>query len=112
MPTRACQLTCFLVEVDNVLIYFVSRPLIPPADPLETALPSLELSSFLAAVFSTSLAEKLKTTSRTTLLIPHNSAFKRLGTLVSAHLLVASSKPDLERVILHHVVSGVEYTSD
>ncbi|THG94951.1 hypothetical protein EW026_g6615 [Hermanssonia centrifuga] len=97
------------VLVNNTLIYFISRPLVPPIDPLTTALSSLDLSSFLAAVFSTNLAEKLKYTPRTTLLIPHNSAFKRLGLLVSAHLLAASSKADLERVIQHHAITGVEY---
>ena len=40
------------VEVNNTLIYFVSRPVTPPADALSAALPSLDLSSFLAAVFS------------------------------------------------------------
>jgi solute carrier family 25 (mitochondrial carnitine/acylcarnitine transporter), member 20/29 len=97
------------VEVNNTLIYFISHPLTPPADALTTALPQLDLSSFLAAVFSTNLADKLKYTPRTTLLIPHNSAFKRLGMLVSAYLLGASSKPDLERVIQHHVINSVEY---
>ncbi|CCM05190.1 uncharacterized protein FIBRA_07399 [Fibroporia radiculosa] len=97
------------VEIDNTLIYFISRPLVPPSDALQTALPSLELSSFLAAVFSTNLADTLKTTPRTTLLIPLNSAFKRLGMLVSAHLLAASSKTDLERVIQHHALTDVQY---
>jgi solute carrier family 25 (mitochondrial carnitine/acylcarnitine transporter), member 20/29 len=91
------------------LIYFVSRPLAPPEDPLQTALPQLHLSSFLAAIFSTSLAEILKTTPCTTLLIPHNDAFERLGLLVSEHLLSTPSKSDLENVILHHVINGVEY---
>ncbi|KIJ68610.1 hypothetical protein HYDPIDRAFT_173291 [Hydnomerulius pinastri MD-312] len=98
------------VEINNTIIYFVSRPLEPPVDPLQTALPSLDLSSFLAAVFSTSLAEVIKKTPRTTFLIPHNSAFKRLGLLVSDHLLAASSKPDLENVILHHIIDSVEYS--
>ena len=47
---------------------------------------------------------------RTTFLIPHNDAFKRLGLLVSDHLLGASSKQDLEHVILHHIIDDVEYT--
>jgi len=98
------------VEINNTLIYFVARPLLPPSDALQTALPFLDLSSFLAAVFSTSLAETLKTTPRTSLLIPHNAAFKRLGLLVSAHLLAASSKQDLEHVLLHHTLDSVEYT--
>ena len=36
--------------MDNTLIYLISRPLVPPSDVLTAALPSLELSSFLAAV--------------------------------------------------------------
>ncbi|KAI6047750.1 hypothetical protein EDC04DRAFT_2863938 [Pisolithus marmoratus] len=98
------------VDLNDTIIYFISRPLEPPADPLQTALPSLDLSSFLAAVFSTSLADVIKKTPRTTFLIPRNSAFKRLGRLVSDHLLAASSKADLENVILHHVIDGVQYS--
>jgi solute carrier family 25 carnitine/acylcarnitine transporter 20/29 len=101
---------CFLVDINNTLVYFVSRPLVPPSDPLQTALPFLDLSSFLAAVFSTSQAEVLRTTPRTSLLMPRNSAFKRLGMLVSAHLLSASSKVDLENVLLHHALDTVEYS--
>jgi solute carrier family 25 carnitine/acylcarnitine transporter 20/29 len=97
------------VEINNTLIYFISHPLVPPSDPLQTALPQLDLSSFLAAIFSTSLAELIKTTPRTTLLIPQNAAFKRLGLLVSDHLLAPSSKSDLEKLILHHAIDGVEY---
>ncbi|KAI8981247.1 FAS1 domain-containing protein [Trametes punicea] len=97
------------VEVNNTLIYFVSRPLVPPADVMETALTELEYSTFVAGVFSTNLAETLKSSSRTTLLVPPNEAFRRLGMLVSAHLLSSSSKADFERVIRHHAVSGVEY---
>ncbi|KAF8140397.1 hypothetical protein EV363DRAFT_1393305 [Boletus edulis] len=98
------------VEINNTIIYFISRPLDPPVDPLQTALPSLDLSSFLAAIFSTSLADVIKRMPRTTFLIPHNSAFKRLGLLVSDHLLAPSSKQDLEHVILHHIINDVEYS--
>jgi len=97
------------VEVNNTLIYFVSRPIMPPVDALQASLPSLNLSSFLAAVFSTALADTLKAAPRTTILVPHNSAFERLGMLVSDHLLAASSKSDLSHVILHHTIDGVQY---
>jgi len=100
------------VEINNTLIYFISRPLTPPEDALTTALPSLDLSSFLAAVFATNLADKFKYTPQTTLLIPHNPAFKRLGLLVSSHLLAAASKPDLEKVIQHHVLDSVVYSQE
>lgn len=93
------------------MIYFVSRPIVPPSDPMSAALPNLELSTFLAAVLSTNESEVLKTTPRTSLLLPYNSAFKRLGMLVSGHLLSPSSKSDLEKVLLHHTLSDVEYAS-
>lgn len=98
-----------LVEVKNALIYFMSRPIVPPPDALQAALPSLELSQFLAAVFSTTKAKLLRKSPSTSLLIPRNDAFKRLGLLVSAHLLAASSTEDLENVILHHALNTVEY---
>ena len=98
------------VDVNNTLIYFISRPLVPPSDALETVLPFLDLSSFLAAVFSTSQARRLRESPSTSLLIPRNNAFQRLGLLVSAHLLASSSKDDLENVIFHHALSTVEYS--
>ena len=97
------------VEINNTLIYFISRPLVPPSDALETVLPFLDLSSFSAAVFSTSQAQRLRETPSTSLLIPRNQAFQRLGLLVSAHFLASSSKAELEKVILHHALDTVEY---
>ncbi|TFK30800.1 carnitine/acyl carnitine carrier [Coprinopsis marcescibilis] len=99
------------VQVNNTVIYFISRPLAPPADPLDTALPDLELSSFLAAVLSSSQADTLRKTPKTTLFIPYNTAFQRLGVLVSNHLLSPSAKQDLENVLLHHTLDSVEYAS-
>jgi solute carrier family 25 carnitine/acylcarnitine transporter 20/29 len=75
-------------------------------------LPTLNFSSFLAAIFSAALADTIKTSPRTTLLVPHNDAFKRLGLLVSAHLLSASAIADLESVVLHHVIDEVAYARD
>ncbi|KAJ7293428.1 hypothetical protein C8J57DRAFT_1041600 [Mycena rebaudengoi] len=98
------------IPVNNTLIYFISRPLVPPSDALATVLPLQDLSLFLASVFSASIADMLKTTARTSILIPHNSAFKRLGLLVSAHLLAPSSKKDLASVLLHHTLDTVEYS--
>jgi solute carrier family 25 carnitine/acylcarnitine transporter 20/29 len=97
------------VEVNNTVIYFISRPLVPPPDVFQVALPFLDFSSFLAALFSTSKAEALRTTPSTSFLIPENEAFKRLGLLVSGHLLAPSSKGDLENVMMHHVLNTVEY---
>ncbi|CAG7847090.1 SubName: Full=Uncharacterized protein {ECO:0000313/EMBL:CCA69126.1} [Serendipita indica DSM 11827] len=99
------------IEIENTLIYLVSRPLTPPSDVLTTALPSLDLSTYLAAVFSTSLAETVKNLPKTTFLIPTNKAWERLG-LVTSYLLMPTSKKDLESVVLHHTLDSVEYFSD
>ncbi|KAF8832213.1 hypothetical protein HHX47_DHR1001908 [Lentinula edodes] len=98
------------VEVNNTLIYFISRPIVPPSDALETVLPMLDFSMFIAAVLSTSIGDKIRNAASTSLLIPPNSAFDRLGLLVSEYLLASSSKPDLENVLLHHVLSSVRYS--
>jgi len=100
------------IEVNNTVIYFITRPLFPPVNSLQVALPNLNFSSFLAAIFSADLADTIKISPRTTLLVPHNDAFKRLGLLVSAHLLSTSATADLKSVILHHVIDDVVYTSD
>ena len=99
-----------LVEVNNTVIYFITRPIPPPTDALTSALPNLHLSAFLAAIFSTSLADTLKTTPRSTILMPHNKGFERLGMLVSDHLLSSAGKSDLGHVIMHHLLDGVYYS--
>ncbi|KAF7339770.1 Carnitine/acyl carnitine carrier [Mycena venus] len=98
------------IPINNTLIYFISRPLVPPSDALATILPIQDLSLFLASAFSASVADELKTTNRTSLLVPHNTAFQRLGQLVSAHLLAPSSKKDLASVLRHHTLDTVEYS--
>ncbi|KAH9037203.1 hypothetical protein EDB85DRAFT_2072986 [Lactarius pseudohatsudake] len=100
------------IEINNTVVYFISRPLFPPGNSLQIALPTLNFSSFIAAIFSADLADTIKTSPRTTLLVPHNDAFKRLGLLVSAHLLSASATADLESVVLHHVIDDVVYARD
>lgn len=77
---------------------------------LTVALRSFDLSTYLAAVSSTTLAVTIKTLPRTTFLIPKNSAWQKLG-LVASYLLMASSKPELESVILHHSLDSVQYLS-
>jgi len=99
-----------LVEVNNTVIYLITRPIIPPADALTSVLPELKLSAFLAAIFSTSLADVLNTTPRSTILMPHNKGFERLGMLVSGHLLSSAGKSDLAHVVMHHVIDGVYYS--
>lgn len=76
---------------------------------MSSVLPKLELSTFLAAIFSSNLADIIKTTPRSTILMPRNKGFEHLGALVSDHLLSSGGKSDLTHVIMHHVVDGVYY---
>ncbi|KAJ7071177.1 carnitine/acyl carnitine carrier [Mycena amicta] len=99
------------IVLNNTLVYFISRPLLPPTGVLETLLPLQDLSLFLASLYSTSVSDNLTSTQRTSVLAPRNSAFKRLGTLVSAHLLAPASKNDLRNVLLHHTLETVEYSN-
>jgi solute carrier family 25 (mitochondrial carnitine/acylcarnitine transporter), member 20/29 len=99
-----------LVEIDNTLIYLVSRPLTPPGDVLTAVLPSIDLSTYLAAVFSTSLAETVKNLPRTTFLVPNNKAWAKMG-LVATYLLMGTSKKELESVVLHHILDSIQYLS-
>ncbi|KZS95727.1 FAS1 domain-containing protein [Sistotremastrum niveocremeum HHB9708] len=96
------------IPIDGGLIYLMSRPIEPPTDALKTILPSLEYSTFLASLYSTSLADVVKRIPRTTFLVPTNEAWKNLG-LVTRYLLEPSKKADLKKVILHHILGSVEY---
>ncbi|KAF8512147.1 FAS1 domain-containing protein [Hysterangium stoloniferum] len=96
------------LEIKNTIIYLITKPLVPPEDALQTALPSLEFSTFLAAVLSSSIANLIRTAPSVTLFIPQNSAFEQVG-LVTKHLLSPSSKPDLEKMIKHHAITEVAY---
>lgn len=114
MILYSSDLTCCAalpVEVNNTVIYFITRPIPPPADALASVFPKLNLSAFLAAIFSTSLGDVIKTTPRSTILMPHNKGFERLGMLVSDHLLSSAGKSDLAHVIMHHVIDGVYYSN-
>lgn len=95
----------------NVIIYMITRPLLPPDDPLKVAVQQLHMSIFLAGVFSTGLENTTRTHPRMTLIIPDNAAFEQLG-LVTSYLLLPGSKVDLERVISHHALDGVYYADE
>ncbi|KAF5385521.1 hypothetical protein D9757_005414 [Collybiopsis confluens] len=98
------------VKVNNdTTVYLISKPLSPPTDAIETILPMLDLSTFIASLLATSVGEKIRNSANTTLLIAHNTGWERLGLLVSEYLLSASSKQDLEQVLLHHALDSVQY---
>ncbi|CAD6967061.1 unnamed protein product [Tilletia controversa] len=81
------------VKVGPSLIYLTPAFLTPPTNPIQTAVSSLELSTFVAAVFSAHLDGGLKRAPGVTYLIPSNSAFENLG-LVMPYLL-SGNKPEL-----------------
>ncbi|KAK0561916.1 hypothetical protein OC844_002975 [Tilletia horrida] len=84
------------VQVGPSLIYLTSAFLTPPANPIQTAVSSLELSTFVAAVFSAHLDTGLKRAPGITYLVPSNAAFENLG-LVMPYLLSGTKTDGAER---------------
>ncbi|KAK0542810.1 hypothetical protein OC846_006448 [Tilletia horrida] len=74
------------VRVGPALIYLTAAFLTPPSNPIQTAVSSLELSTFVAAIFSAHLDSGIKGAPGVTYLIPSNAAFENLG-LVMPYLL-------------------------
>ncbi|KDQ12075.1 hypothetical protein BOTBODRAFT_67731 [Botryobasidium botryosum FD-172 SS1] len=99
------------VDADESIIYLLSKVLEPPPDMLEAMLPSSRLSTFLAAVFASTLEQTLRNTPSSTVLVPRNAAFESLG-LLTTHLLSPSARRDLERVVKHHVIKSVLYNAE
>lgn len=99
------------IEVGRSIIYLVESFLEPPRDFVETAVASLDLTTFLAATFSARLDDPLRKASAATIFAPDNRAFARLG-LVRDFLLLPEARSQLRGVLRHHVVDEVVYLED
>ena len=54
-----------VVQVKKTIVYSISRPLVAPSDPISVAFPSLNPSTFLAAIFTANLTDLVKAAHRT-----------------------------------------------
>ncbi|KAL9937901.1 hypothetical protein V8E36_003446 [Tilletia maclaganii] len=92
------------VKVGSSLIYLTSAFLTPPSNPIQTAVSSLELSTFVAAVFSAHLDSGLKRAPGITYLVPSNAAFENMG-LVMLYLL-SGTKGEQLAAVSHRLHGG------
>ncbi|KAI9266528.1 FAS1 domain-containing protein [Phascolomyces articulosus] len=96
------------VTVENSIIYPVSRSLELPLDPLSRLPLNLDLSTFVASLYSSNTADEIKSAQGITLLVPTNKAFERLG-ILTKHLLQPNSQQKLARVIKFHAIKNRLY---
>ncbi|CEH19456.1 Fasciclin and related adhesion glycoproteins [Ceraceosorus bombacis] len=101
------------VEVGGSIIYLISQLLQVPLNPIQTAVSSLTLSTFVATVFSAELDKPIKRAPGITYFVPHNDAFSALG-LAMNYLLLPREGPraELRSVVEYHAVDRVVYVQD
>jgi solute carrier family 25 carnitine/acylcarnitine transporter 20/29 len=101
------------VKVGPSIIYLISKMLEPPSDPLQTAVSSLSLSTFVAAVFSAQLDKSIKKAPAITYLVPRNEAFAALGLAMQYFLLdQARSRAELRSLVEYHAIDEIVYMKD
>ncbi|KAL4787428.1 FAS1 domain-containing protein [Aspergillus varians] len=106
------------IGASNGLIHAIDSILIPPPPTLVllNILPT-KFSTFTLALYKTSLAAHLNTTSNSTgkgftVFTPSNSAFQRLGLRINAFLFSPHGLPYLRALLKYHVVPGRTLYSD
>lgn len=101
------------VEASSFTIYMISQILKPPGTSVEKIETSAKRSTFLAAAYASEMTKKLRSTPSTTIIVPRNNGFEKLG-LLTDYLLLSDgdSRKALKKVIQHHMLRGVYYTAD
>ncbi|KAI9278915.1 FAS1 domain-containing protein [Phascolomyces articulosus] len=97
--------------VNDNYIYQVSEPLILPGDILSKLVIDLNLSTFIATIYVSEVADEIKGTNGITMFVPTNEAFHDLG-LVAQYLMHPSGKSHLQSVLRYHVAKGLLYRED
>lgn len=101
------------VTVGPSIVYLISQILEPPSNPIQTAVSSLSLSTFVATVFSAELDKPIKRAPAITYLVPHNDAFSALG-LAMPYLLLDQEQPrkELRSMVEYHAIDRIVYMKD
>lgn len=101
------------VTVGPSIIYLISQILEPPSNPIQTAVSSLSLSTFVATVFSAELDKPIKRAPAITYLVPHNDAFSALG-VAMLYLLLDQEQPrkELRSTVEYHAIDRIVYMKD
>ena len=98
-------------EAGGSLVYVVSDVLQVPEDPLQTAVSTLSLSTYVASVYSAGINHRTRDQPAATYVIPRNAAYDRLG-LVMQYLLLPmrESRKDLTSLLQYHAIDGIVYS--
>lgn len=109
-----CKIThwyWYIVSVQGNTIYEISEPLSLPGSFLSKLVVDLEMSTFIATLYVSGVAEEVKHSSGITMFAPSNGAFHDLG-LVAQFLMHSSGKHQLQNVLRYHVIRGLLYAED
>ncbi|ORZ02849.1 FAS1 domain-containing protein [Syncephalastrum racemosum] len=96
------------VSVKNSVIYQLSEPLTLPGDMLSRLVVDLDLSTFIATLYVSEVADEIKASDGVTIFVPSNDAFQNLG-LVAKYLMHQAGKAHLQSVLRYHVAKGLLY---
>lgn len=99
------------MNIHDDIIYQISEPLNLPGDILGKLVLDLDLSTFIATLYVSKVADELKNTHGLTLFVPTNQAFQNLG-LVAKYLVHPSAKSQLQTVLRYHVAQSLLYYED
>ncbi|KAI9321376.1 FAS1 domain-containing protein [Dichotomocladium elegans] len=99
------------VAIKENIIYQISEPLSLPGNFLNTLVVDLELSTFIATLYVSGVADEIKRSDGITLFAPNNQAFHNLG-LIAQYLMHSTGKNDLKNVLRYHVARGLLYHED
>jgi solute carrier family 25 carnitine/acylcarnitine transporter 20/29 len=94
--------------VGNSIVYVIGQVLELPGHTLEVAMTDLRLSTFAATSYAAEVDGRIKHAEAVTAFAPTNDAWRRLG-LTLSYLLLASSRPELKRLLLYHLVNDLVY---
>ncbi|GAA5805788.1 hypothetical protein HPULCUR_011314 [Helicostylum pulchrum] len=93
---------------DNLIIYAISNSLVLPENSIEVLPTNLDLSTFVASLYSSDSKKDIRDAKGITLFAPSNEAFHRLG-LLAKYLLKPESSKKLKQVVTYHAVRGIFY---
>lgn len=97
-----------VVVVNDNVIYGVSEPLSLPGDILPNLVADLDLSTFIATLYVSEVANAIEEAKGITLFVPTNDAFRELG-LVAQYLVHPTGKRHLQDVLRYHVADSLLY---
>ncbi|KAI8980550.1 FAS1 domain-containing protein [Pilobolus umbonatus] len=99
------------INIFDSVIYQITEPLSLPGDILHELVLDLDLSTFIATLYVSEVADEIKATPGLTLFVPTNEAFQNMG-LVAKYLVHPTAKEHLQTVLRYHASQTLLYHND